>query len=110
MQSVRPTLRTLTHDLRIALPPVNEPLDEIDHPLLTKARSQFTLPGAVHERIRAIDDEVVWKVKIHRWRGAIWTGEQIAWLIAAGMREAGAWYNLMDPLEAAKLLDEEDSR
>ena len=63
MESVRPTLRTLTDDLRLPLPPIDELLEEIDHPLLTKARTKFSAPNAAHERIRAIDDEVVWKVK-----------------------------------------------
>jgi hypothetical protein len=75
-----------TRDLRIPLPPVNEPLDEIDHPLLAKARPQFTVPEAARERIRAIDDGVVWKVKIQHWRGAVRAADQIAWLIAAGTR------------------------
>ena len=90
MESVRPTLRALIHDLRLPIPPINEPLDQIDHPLLAKARAQFAVPGAAHERIRAIDDEVVWKVKVQRWRGAVWTDQEIAWLIAAGTREAGS--------------------
>src|SRR5258708_39583051 len=89
MESARPTLRTLTDDLRLPLPPIDELLEEIDHPLLAKARAKFSMPHATHERIRAIDDEVVWKVKVQRWRGAVWTADQIAWLIAAGNREEG---------------------
>lgn len=87
MRSVRPTLRALLHDLRLPLPPVNEALDDLDHPLLAKARAQFAAPGIGHERIRAIDDEVLWKVKVQRWRGAVWTEEDIAWLVAAGRRQ-----------------------
>jgi hypothetical protein len=90
MESVRPTLRTLTDDLRLPLPPIDELLEEIDHPLLAKARAKFSVPDAAHERIRAIDDEVVWKVKVQRWRGAVWTANPIAWLIAAGNREEGS--------------------
>lgn len=63
MRSVRPTLRALLHDLRLPFPPVNEALDDLDHPLLAKARAQFAAPGIGHERIRAIDDEVLWKVR-----------------------------------------------
>jgi hypothetical protein len=90
MESVRPTLRTLTDDLRLPLPPIDELLEEISHPLLTKARAKFSAPEGTHERIRAIDDEIVWKVKVQRWRGAVWTADQIAWLIAAGNREEGS--------------------
>jgi hypothetical protein len=83
-------LRTLTDDLRLPLPPIDELLEEIDHPLLVKARAQFTVPDMAHERIRAIHDEAVWKVKVQRWRGAVWTQDEIAWLIAAGKREEGS--------------------
>ena len=47
-------------------------------PALAKARTRFSVPDAAHERIRAIDDEVIWKVKVQRWRGAVWTADQIA--------------------------------
>jgi hypothetical protein len=89
--AARPTLRCLTDDLRVAIPPVEQPLDEIDHPLLAKARDQFADPTSPHERIRAIEDEVVFKVKIQRWRGAVWRdGQDLAWVIAAGTREDGS--------------------
>jgi hypothetical protein len=60
MQRARPTLRALTDDLKLSVPPLDQLLDEIDHPLLRKARVQFGNPSAARERIRAIDDEVVW--------------------------------------------------
>lgn len=43
-----------------------------------------------HERIRAIDDEVVFKARVHRWRGAVWSDTSIPWLIAADIREDGS--------------------
>lgn len=90
MEPTRPTLRALREDLRLPLPPLDQPLDEIDHPLLAKARAQFTTDGTGHERIRVIDDEIVFKVKIQRWRGAVWLDAHIPWLIAAGIREDGS--------------------
>jgi hypothetical protein len=51
---VRPTLRCLREDLRLPLPPASVPLDQVDHPLLTKAGEQFADPVTSHERIRAI--------------------------------------------------------
>jgi hypothetical protein len=102
----RPTLRVLRYDLHLPVPPIDELLEEIDHPLLTKARDQFAVDDAAHERIRAIDDEVVWKVKIQRWRGAVWTDEHIPWLIAAGIREHGSaddfYQSLADQSRAAR--------
>ena len=38
--TVRPTIRCLPEDLGLALPPFDEPLDEIDHPLIRKANEQ----------------------------------------------------------------------
>ncbi|MFZ0187082.1 MAG: hypothetical protein WAL72_09070 [Streptosporangiaceae bacterium] len=43
-----------------------------------------------HERIAAIDDEVLFKVKVQRWRGAVWVDAGISWLVAAGQREEGS--------------------
>jgi hypothetical protein len=80
----RPTLRTLREDLKIPVPPVSEPLNEIGHPLLAKAREQFADENAPHERIRAIDDQVLFKVKARRWRGAVWIEELLPWVVAAG--------------------------
>lgn len=92
--AVRPTLRCLREDLRLPIPPASTPLDRIDHPLLKKASEQFTDADTPHERIRAIDDLVLFKVKVGRWRGAVFTeapgAEVPAWLVAAGAREEGS--------------------
>jgi hypothetical protein len=56
--------------LKLPLPPAREPLDELGHPILAKAREHFADDKAGHERIRSVDDEVLFKVKIRRWRGA----------------------------------------
>jgi hypothetical protein len=94
MERVRPTLRCLREDLKVALPSTDTPLDRIPHPLLAKAHEQFADPATPHERIAAVDDEVLLKVKIQRWRGAVWVDRPDAdvrpWLVAAGRREEGA--------------------
>lgn len=94
MEHARPTLRCLHDDLKIATPSADVPLDEIKHPLLAKIRQQFADPATPHERIAAIDDEVLFKVKLQRWRGAVWTDRPSAdvrvWLVAAGWREDGS--------------------
>ena len=94
MERARPTLRCLHEDLKLAAGSADKPLDEIDHPLLDKTNEQFADPATPHERIAAIDDEVLFKVKVQRWRGAVWiddpgTDPRI-WLVAAGWREDGA--------------------
>ncbi len=91
---VRPTVRCLREDLGLPIPSARIPLDEIDHPLLRKAAEQFAAEDTPHERIRAIDDVVLFKVKTGRWRGAIYSGDPGAgvkdWLVAAGTREEGS--------------------
>ncbi|WP_214108477.1 hypothetical protein [Acrocarpospora catenulata] len=94
MHRVRPTLRVLRDDLKLSFPSAQIPLDTMSHPLLDKASDQFTDPGAAQERIRVIDDVVLFKVKVQRWRGAVWIDDPEAevstWLVAAGTREDGS--------------------
>lgn len=92
--TARPTLRCLAEDLHLDLPPARFPLDELDHPLVSKAGEQFADGKARHERIVSIDDAVLFKVKIARWRGAVWSETPGTipqhWIIAAGTREDGS--------------------
>ncbi|MBY8853056.1 hypothetical protein [Saccharothrix longispora] len=88
--TVRPTLRCLRDDLRIALPPIDDPLDEIDHPLIRKANDQFAVPAGPRERIRSVDDVVMFKVKVQRWRGAVVETGEPSWLLLARVREDGS--------------------
>jgi hypothetical protein len=66
------------------------PLNETDHLIVAKAAEQFGDADAKHERIRAIDDHVLFKVKVQRWRGAVWIDADLQWLVAAGRREDGS--------------------
>lgn len=90
---VRPTMRCLREDLVLPVPSARVPLEEIDHPLLRKAAEQFA-GDTPHERIRSIDDVVLFKVKSARWRGAVYSDKPEAdvknWLVAAGTREEGS--------------------
>lgn len=99
MQPARPTLRTLREDLKLPLPSARKPLDELVHPLLAKAREHFGDDETSHERIRAIDDEILFKVKVQRWRGAVWTDTDLPWVIAAGQREDGSPDDFYSALE-----------
>jgi hypothetical protein len=100
-EPTRPTLRCLREDLGLAIPPVNRPLDEIDHPLVRKAVESFAEPDTPHERIRAIDDQVLFKVKVQRWRGAVWVEADLPWLVAGGQREDGSADDFYTALEAS---------
>jgi hypothetical protein len=73
------------------VPPADTPLDEAPHPLLTKASERFADDQTPQERIASIDDQVLLKVKVQRWRGAVWIADDgIPWLVAAGQREEGS--------------------
>ncbi|MGQ4600400.1 hypothetical protein [Nocardia sp. R6R-6] len=58
--TIRPT-HCLREYLGLPVPPANIPLDRIDHPILAKAHEQFANPDIPHERIRAIDDTILFK-------------------------------------------------
>ncbi|WP_405644392.1 hypothetical protein [Streptomyces sp. NBC_00019] len=76
------------------------PLDEIEHPILAKAAEQFADVETKHERIRAVDDQMLFKVKVQRWRGAVWVGDDLPWLVAAGRRKDGSGDDFYAALEA----------
>jgi hypothetical protein len=101
MPRVRPTLRCLREDLKVPISSHLTPLDELDHPLVTKANEQFADPNTPPERIVAIDDEVLFKVKIGRWRGAVWDEHDLGWLVGAGRRETGSPDDFYADLEAS---------
>lgn len=101
MNPVRPTLRCLRDDLSLPIPPIDRLLDEVDHPVLNKAREQFADPGIPHERIAAVDDQVLFKVKIRRWRAAVWPEATLSWMVAAGVRESGSADDFYAALAAA---------
>lgn len=87
----RPTLRCLREDLGQAVPPADMLLDEVPHPLLAKASERFADEGTQQERIASVDDQVLFKVKAQRWRGAVWMADDgVPWLVAAGQREEGS--------------------
>ncbi|MCE7005936.1 hypothetical protein LWC34_24345 [Kibdelosporangium philippinense] len=88
--TVRPTLRCLRDDLLLRVPSIDVPLDEVDHPLVSKANEQFAGPIGSRERIRSIDDVVLFKVKVQRWRGAVHDVGEPSWLVAAGIRQEGS--------------------
>ncbi len=83
-------MRCLREDLALAVPGVGTPLEEVGHPLLARASERLADDQAPQERISAIDDQVLFKVKVQRWRRAMRTGGDVAWLVAAGQREEGS--------------------
>lgn len=86
----RPTLRCLLDDLGYKkVPPAKEPLDRLQDAVLVKAAEVARAAPEGATRIVELDDCVFWKVKIERWRGALWTQDKESWLAAAGYRRDG---------------------
>lgn len=89
---VRPTIRCLTDDLDLGLPTADKRLDDIDHPLISKAQQvpeAYSAGGA--KRIVSVSDRVWLKVKVTEWRGAATelndADAATWWLGAAGHRK-----------------------
>lgn len=89
-ERARPTLRCLREDLGLPVPRADTPLDEVSHPLLEKATERFADDQTPQERISSIDDQVLLKVKVQRWRGAVWVDANQPWLVMAGHRQEGS--------------------
>lgn len=95
-------MRCLINDLGLKIPPVDDPLDELDHPLLRKVNQLFAEQSSSRERISSIDATVLFKVKAQRWRGAVWIdATDRPWLIAAGWREEGSQDDFYEALGRA---------
>lgn len=63
-------------------------MDETPHPLLVKARERLAREAASRERIASVDDQILFKVKVQRRRGAVWVARDgTPWLVAADQRE-----------------------
>lgn len=114
MARLRPTPRVLRQDLKLPIPPITVPLDEIAHPLVAKAAERFADPDAGHERIRSIGDEVLFETRVQRRRGAVlrlvpgcdpetWHLETAAFIRDLEPDEQ-LWSDPMDPIAAARLL------
>ncbi|QGQ20462.1 hypothetical protein GC089_16285 [Cellulomonas sp. JZ18] len=93
---MRPTIRCLRDDLDLPLPPINDPLHLLDHPVIAKAqRTPTEVASGSAERIRSLHDWVWFKQRAGRFRAAVtelpadhqpvggW------WIGAAGSRSAG---------------------
>jgi hypothetical protein len=52
---------------------------------------RFANGDTSRERIASVDDQVLFKVKVQRWRGTVWMADdRIPWLGAAGQPEEGS--------------------
>jgi hypothetical protein len=88
----RPTIRCLVDDLGIELPSLDVDLGEIDHPLLEEVRRLAPASPRGQKRILAIDQPLIYRVRVSDYRGGTWVDEEhsIVWLCATRRREEGS--------------------
>lgn len=96
----RPTLRCLTEDLGLSIPPLDVDLGRLDDPWLEELRRIAPTSPLGQKRILSIDRPMVYRLRAVSQRAATWVDEEhgIVWLCAAHRREedsgddAYAWF------------------
>ena len=88
----RPTLRCVTDDLNLALPPLDVYLGALDHPALREVRRLAAESPIGQKRILAIDHPLVYRMRVGGDRGATWVDDErnVLWLCALRRRQAGS--------------------
>jgi hypothetical protein len=91
-RAVRVTLRCLSEDLSLPVPPLGTELGSVEHPLVAEAWRVAPVAESSQDRILAISSPLVYKLRHGRWRGASWMerSTELFWLLAGGIREEGS--------------------
>jgi hypothetical protein len=97
----RPTLRLLTDDLRLPIPPPEVTLDNLAHPVLKKAHGYAPSHPQNQIRIESITDTMVYRFTHGRSRVATWleTPSDIVWVCAEDIRRDGASDDVYEYIE-----------
>jgi hypothetical protein len=112
----RPTLRCLTDDLGLGIPPLDADLGELDHPWLDELRRIAPTSPQGQKRILSISQPLVYRLRLSSQRAATWVDEEhgIVWMCAVHRREDGsdgdayAWF--ADLHAVGRLLPSDDDR
>jgi hypothetical protein len=85
----RPTIRCLTQDLGLSLPPLDTDLGELDDPWLAELRRTAPTSPQAQKRILSIAQPLVYRLRVSSQRGVTWVDEahDIVWLCAVHRRE-----------------------
>lgn len=88
----RPTLRCLTDDLGLPLPPLDTDLGELDGPWFDELRRIAPMSPRGQKRILSIAHPLVYRIRVSTQRGATWLNEEhlVVWLCAVHGREDGS--------------------
>ncbi len=112
----RPTLRCLTEDLGVSIPPLEVDLGGLANPWLDELRRIAPTSPSGQKRILSIGRPMVYRLRASSNRAATWVDEDrgIVWLCAAHRREEGsgddayAWFARLHT--AGQLLPSDDDR
>jgi hypothetical protein len=110
----RVTIRCITDDLGLELPPVEVDIASLEHPLIAETLRLAPSAPQGQKRILAIDRPIVYRVRHGRWRGATWIEREQRrfWLCAGAQREEGSAedaYEMFAALhQAGRLLPDDD--
>ena len=116
MPRVRPTLRCLRDDLRIPLPRPAVSLDDLDHPVLMKARELASNHPANQKHLESIRDVQVFRFTHGRLRVVTWleSSSGVLWICACGIRAEGQHNDIYEHVrrlhQAGALLPTDDDR
>jgi hypothetical protein len=88
----RPTLRCLTEDLDLNIPPLDVDLGKIGHPWLDELRRIAPTSPLGQKRILSIDRPMVYRLRASSHRAATWVDDEhgIVWLCAVHRRQEGS--------------------
>jgi len=112
----RPTLRCLTDDLALDVPPLDVELGDVEHPFLTELRRVTPTSPQGQKRVRSIDHPLVYRIRVSGDRGVTWVDDEpsIVWLCAARRpeqdSESDAYAYFAGLHAAASLLPDGDDR
>lgn len=112
----RPTIRCLTEDLGLDLPPLDVDLGDLKHPWLDELRRIAPRSPVGQKRILAIGHPLVYRLRVSSARGATWVDDEqgIVWLCAVHRREVGSetdaytWFSELHTRD--QLLPSDDDR
>jgi len=111
---VRPTLRCLTDDFELPIPPLSVDLSDTDHVLMVEARRVAPTSPTGQKRILSIAHPLVYRLRHSRWRGATWAEPKTDrfWVLGGAFREEGddddAYEYFKGLHDAGKLLPTDD--
>ena len=92
-RTARPTLRCVRQDFKVSpLPPLEFDLGRLDHPMMAEAHRVAPMSPNGQKRVLAIRDQLVYRIRHGRQRGATWVDlkDDLLWLAAVEDREHGS--------------------